>query len=486
MSDSLITVIAIMLTAVLLLVLPVMTMANRVDNISKTDVETMTSNFVNEIRTIGKLTSENYNKFIEELTSTGNTYDIEMEFKILDENPGKKSTQSAKDKIGENVYYSVFTTQIQEALNGENKVYNLKEGDIINVNVKNTNLTLAQSLKNFFYTMVGNDTYTIVASSSGIVLRTDDIELANVTDFTADTPDTPDTTPEDTKKTLASQVEIGDYVAYDATNNYKYTSPKGSGASHGNGDTAQTVTSSSNVKWRVFSKNTSTGEVVLISDDTINIMAEGEYSYYIYSAIGYLYAEEELNRVCSIYGKGKGADTSKIFTYTTGDLIDGSTTGTLTGSGARSINANDINQITGYQPSTGIQETHNIYYPTKKNEQGYSMNKAIRTDTNTAYNYNITEYLGASNIYNELLKGSYWLASRTITCIGNDYVDFNIMKVSYNLESKISCYTLFESQVSDVEINTDGEEFGVRPLVYLKTSLKAVGKNPNGAWIIEE
>ena len=177
MSDSLITVIAIMLTAVLLLVLPVMPMADRADDISKTDVETMTSNFVNEIRTIGKLTSEKYNKFVEELTSTGNTYDIEMEFKILDENPGKKSTQSAKDKIGENVYYSVFTTQIQEALEGENKVYNLKEGDIVNVSVKNTNLTLSQSLKNFFYTVVGNDTYTIAASSSGLVLRNGDTQV---------------------------------------------------------------------------------------------------------------------------------------------------------------------------------------------------------------------------------------------------------------------------------------------------------------------
>ena len=177
MSDSLITVIAIMLTAVLLLVLPVMTMADRADDISKTDVETMTSNFVNEIRTIGKLTSEKYNKFVEELTSTGNTYDIEMEFKILDENPGKKSTQSAKDKIGENVYYSVFTTQIQEALEGENKAYNLKEGDIINVSVKNTNLTLSQSLKNFFYTVVGNHTYTIAASSSGLVLRNGDTQV---------------------------------------------------------------------------------------------------------------------------------------------------------------------------------------------------------------------------------------------------------------------------------------------------------------------
>lgn len=171
MSESLTTVIAIMLTAVLLIVMPVITMADRADDISKTDVETMTSNFVNEIRTIGKLTSENYDKFVEELNSTGNTYDIEMEFKILDENPGKKSTQSVKDKIGENVYYSVFTTQIIEALESSNKIYNLKEGDIISVSVKNTNLTLAQQMKNFFYTVVGDDTYTLEASSSGLVLR---------------------------------------------------------------------------------------------------------------------------------------------------------------------------------------------------------------------------------------------------------------------------------------------------------------------------
>lgn len=171
MSDSLTTVIAIMLAAVLLLIMPVITMADITDDISKTDVETMTSNFVNEIRTLGRLTSENYYKFVEELDSTGNTYDIEMEFKILDENPGKKSTQAEMDKIGENVYYSVFTTQIQEALKGENKVYNLKEGDMVNVSVKNTNLTLSKQLKNFFYTVIGDDTYTLAASSSGIVLR---------------------------------------------------------------------------------------------------------------------------------------------------------------------------------------------------------------------------------------------------------------------------------------------------------------------------
>ena len=159
MSDTFITVVAIMLAAVLILVMPVMTMADRVDTVSQTDIETKTSDFVNEIKSTGKLTPEKYSKFIEELTATGNTYNVEMEFKILDENPGKKSIQTSKDKIGENVYYSIFTTQIENVINS-GKNYNLKEGDIVNVTVRNTNKTLSQTLKNFFYTVTGNDTYT--------------------------------------------------------------------------------------------------------------------------------------------------------------------------------------------------------------------------------------------------------------------------------------------------------------------------------------
>ena len=99
MSDTFITVIAIMLTAILMLVLPVMTMADRVDTVSKTDIETKTSDFVNEIRTTGKLTSENYNKFIEEITSTGNTYDVEMEFKILDGSPPIWCASAARQQV---------------------------------------------------------------------------------------------------------------------------------------------------------------------------------------------------------------------------------------------------------------------------------------------------------------------------------------------------------------------------------------------------
>lgn len=172
MSDTLITVVAIVLAAVLMFIFPVITMADRVDTAARTDVETMTSDFINEIKTTGKLTLERYSKFLENLTSTGYTYDVNLEFKILDENPGKKAVQVETDKIGENVYYSVFTTQIENELFNNSGVYKLKEGDIVLATVRNTNLTLAQQMKDFLYTTVGADIYTIQASQSGLVTTT--------------------------------------------------------------------------------------------------------------------------------------------------------------------------------------------------------------------------------------------------------------------------------------------------------------------------
>ena len=169
MSDTLVTIVAIGLAAVLMFVFPLMTMSDRTDDVSKLTVETATTEFVDEIRTTGKITPDKYSKFIENIGSTGNTYDVEV--KVKDENPGKKTTQTAKDKIGENVYYSVYTSQIEEKLNA-NQDYKLKEGDIVSVDVKNTNQTLSQQLKNFFYSVVGKDTYTIAASHAGIVTAT--------------------------------------------------------------------------------------------------------------------------------------------------------------------------------------------------------------------------------------------------------------------------------------------------------------------------
>ena len=43
---------------------------------------------------------------------------------------------------------------------------------MFSVNVKNTNTTLSQQLKNFMYKVSGNDTYTIAAQHGGVVTAT--------------------------------------------------------------------------------------------------------------------------------------------------------------------------------------------------------------------------------------------------------------------------------------------------------------------------
>lgn len=107
------------------------------------------------------------------LAATGNTYDVEIEVQHLDENPGKKATSTSGSLIGENVYYSTFTTEILNKMyeNDMPQNYALKKGDNIIVTVKNTNKTMAETLRTFFYKVTGQDTHEIAASSSSMVVN---------------------------------------------------------------------------------------------------------------------------------------------------------------------------------------------------------------------------------------------------------------------------------------------------------------------------
>lgn len=170
MGDTLITIVAIALAAILMFVFPLMTMSDRTDDVSQLSVETATTEFVDDVRTTGKLTLDKYDKFAQSIAATGNAYDIDMEVKVLDENPGKKASQAVQDRIGENVYYSEYTSQIMQELSNNAKNQKLlKEGDMFSTSVRNTNQTISQQLKNFFYKVSGNDSYTIAAEHAGIV-----------------------------------------------------------------------------------------------------------------------------------------------------------------------------------------------------------------------------------------------------------------------------------------------------------------------------
>ena len=171
MGDTVVTIIVIVLGAVLMFVFPLMSVADRSDDVSQLSVQSATTTFVDDIRSTGRITLDNYNKFVQEINSTGNTYDVVMEVKILDENPGKKTAQTTYEKIGENVYYTEYTSQILDELGDSSNNYTkyLKEGDVVTVSVKNTNTTISQLLRNFFYRVTGNDSSTIGASNGGIV-----------------------------------------------------------------------------------------------------------------------------------------------------------------------------------------------------------------------------------------------------------------------------------------------------------------------------
>ena len=174
MGDSITTVVAIFLAAILMFVFPLMAISERNDDIAQLGVQTATVEFVDNIRTTGKITEDNYDAFVRTLDATGNSYSVSMEVKVKDENPGKKTTWTSTDKIGENIYYSVYDSQIKSELfsadgDGSGK-YLLKEGDVVSVSVKNTNTTISQLLRNFFYTVTGQDNYQVAAQHAGMVM----------------------------------------------------------------------------------------------------------------------------------------------------------------------------------------------------------------------------------------------------------------------------------------------------------------------------
>lgn len=172
MGDSAMTIIAIFLAAILMFIFPLMSVSDRNDDVSQMAVQTSVTELVDKARTIGVLKLSDYDAFIQEIASTGNAFDIDMEIKRIDENPSKKLAQASGDKIGENVYYSIFTSQIEEDLYDTDSKVVLKEGDYLTVTVKNTNQTMAQMFKNFFYSLGGNSNSSIVAVHSGVVTST--------------------------------------------------------------------------------------------------------------------------------------------------------------------------------------------------------------------------------------------------------------------------------------------------------------------------
>lgn len=171
MDDTPVDVIGIILAAIIMFIVPLILISERNDDLSQMIASSATADFVNNVVKTGKITTDNYQNLVLSLQSSGNSYDIDLEVKILDENASKVKS------VGNNAYYSIYTTQIEDRLQrssaNSDLNYNgkliLKQGDVITVTVKNSNATFSQALKSFYYRATGSDIHIIVATSSGTV-----------------------------------------------------------------------------------------------------------------------------------------------------------------------------------------------------------------------------------------------------------------------------------------------------------------------------
>lgn len=302
-------------------------------------------------------------------------------------------------------------------------------------------------------------------------------------------------------------VKVGDYVDYNPTiaskdgtkveeSKLSYTSPIGTASEHGNGKTEQTFKATADTKWRVLSiKN---GTVELISENVIKTF-DTNSEFVLRGARGYLYAEQELNEACKIFGYGYGADITKGGNYTVGGPLDTLVTGKIEGTGARSITVEDINKIAGVYEENGqmkysdgtiinsnygdtTKPTENIKFPTidinkGDNITGISKLAQLKNVKNTEYSYT-KDKMANQDISEILFENNYWLASRSINtesmysfCVSfvfgqNVYIGYT--GVCYDLDGDF------------IERDLSGT---IRPIVTLKKNvidLSNIDSNPEG------
>ena len=301
---------------------------------------------------------------------------------------------------------------------------------------------------------------------------------------------------------ISKYVNVGNYVDYNPTvsdkngtpvepNKLTYASPEGNGMKHGNGyffteEGGQKFTATVSTKWRIL--DIGKGTVTLISAEPIkkdDPSKTGE-SFILAGPVGYLYAEQELNEICKIYGYGYGANTSQVTEYSYGGPEDGILTGKITGSGARSITIEDINKQAGITEEDyvtldmnyGNTANSTIHYPTITTTSGKSDSAEEKNLKYTNYSYPSSKIKNPV-IQNMLFNGNYWLASRSIKSFSS---------------TSLFCVRYVNSYLTDANDLCDGNSpyvgegvftsYAIRPVVTLKSNVIDINTNYNteGHW----
>ena len=139
LGDSFMTGIALVASCAVMLIAPVIMIADKTDSMTQSSIQTETTNFTNDIITKGVITQEDYDNFVLTLSSHEIAWDLEITVQKQDVNPVKKS--SGDTNIGDGASTIYYTTQIVD-----NLPFKLNEGDLVSTKVKSKSETIFSQL----------------------------------------------------------------------------------------------------------------------------------------------------------------------------------------------------------------------------------------------------------------------------------------------------------------------------------------------------
>ena len=210
MKDALSMILAVILLVILIIILPLYNYFERQDDMSyNTALKTVTM-FVDEVAQNGYLDQNMYDKFIQRLGATGNSYEIQVEAqkRIITNDPDNTLNQEDPKYIEQyKSYYNkdIFndetgstSTIISKDNSLKNGAFFFDVGDKFYVRVKNTNTTMASSLLGAIVPGATNEKINI---SYGSTIKNNNWENTDVSqlyqsdilvNITLENPNTPD------------------------------------------------------------------------------------------------------------------------------------------------------------------------------------------------------------------------------------------------------------------------------------------------------
>lgn len=307
-------------------------------------------------------------------------------------------------------------------------------------------------------------------------------------------------------------MKVGDYVDYDPTLEAKasdltYTSKTDKTGADSDQEFNVSTYKSAGYGWRIL--GVSNGKIRLISDEFIGAgtYTDSNRTYYtLKGQKGFINGIEELNKISAIFGHGKGAEK------------------------ATSITVEDINAITGYNPTTakygegnsyeygnkvtytrgeGTQNTFNYYDKTNKTFKALTSGSTEITSTyyyyyagefgknngtdgtsavDDIYNLNETykmlfgyDKVGSDNGFRNFTNGKceqkYWLAS--------DYAYAEPYFVKWGLRYVNDGYVNRNYLCSSGGYESSYSSYGVRPVVSLKSDVSLEWNETAKEWKIK-